>query len=181
MLPDLPPDDRLLIRTPRLDLVPLVAADAIDLFPVLDDAALGRWTGEAPPPDIETLRARLVVWETRRAPDGAELWLNWTMRRREDGSALGHLQATVTADAAAIAWVVGTAFHRQGFATEAGGALVGWLRGSLGVTVIEASIHPGNVASQTVASRAGLRATGRVLDGEVVWVLERHIVPSSQG
>ena len=123
MLPAPPTDDRLRILTPRLDLEPLGAEDAIDLFPVLDDAGLGRWTGETPPADIEALRARFAMWEARRSPDGTELWLNWTMRLREDRAAVGHLQATVTADTTAIAWVVGTAYQGQGFATEAARAM----------------------------------------------------------
>jgi RimJ/RimL family protein N-acetyltransferase len=158
------------LTTARLDLVPLTAADADDLFPVLDDIALGRWTGEAPPADIEALRKRFEAWEVGASPDGTERWLNWTMRRRDDERAIGHLQSTITAGSAAIAWVVGSAFQRQGFATEAARALVAWLHGR-NVTTIEAAIHPGNVASQTVAQRAGLRATDRLDDGEVVWEL----------
>ena len=163
------PTERL--TTARLDLVPLTAADADALFPVLNDTALGRWTGEAPPGDVEALRRRFEAWEVGASPDDTERWLNWTMRRRDDGRAIGHLQSTITARSAAIAWVVGSAYQRQGFATEAAKALVAYLRQDLGVTTIEASIHPGNVASQTVAQRAGLRPTDRLDDGEVVWEL----------
>ena len=159
------------LTTARLDLVPLTASDAEDLFPVFDDASLGRWTGDAPPADVETLRARFLAWEVGGSSDGSERWLNWTMRRRDDGRAIGHLQSTVTPRTAAIAWVVGTAFQRQGFATEAAQGLVRWLRDDLGVETIEASIHPGNVASQSVARHAGLRPTDRLDDGEVVWEL----------
>jgi len=159
------------LTTTRLDLVALTAADADDLFPVLDDVALGRWTGEAPPADVEALRRRFEAWEVGGSPDGTERWLNWTMRRRDDGRAIGHLQSTVMPRSAAIAWVVGSAFQRQGFATEAARALVTWLRRQ-NVSTIEASIHPGNIASQTVARRADLRPTDRLDDGEVVWVYE---------
>lgn len=159
------------LTTARLDLVPLTATDADDLFPVLDDAALGRWTGEAPPADVDSLRRRFEAWQVGGSTDGTERWLNWTMRRREDGRAIGHLQSTVTPRSAAIAWVVGTPFQQQGFATEAAQALVTWLQEVVGVTTIEASIHPDNVASQKVARRAGLRPTDRLDDGEVVWEL----------
>jgi RimJ/RimL family protein N-acetyltransferase len=93
------------------------------------------------------------------------------MRRREDYRAVGHLQSTVVGHTAAVAWVVGTAFNGQGFATEAARVLVAWLRDN-GVVEIEASIHPGNVPSQVVASRAGLQPTDRIDDGEVVWSFE---------
>ncbi|MGZ6545290.1 MAG: GNAT family N-acetyltransferase [Actinomycetota bacterium] len=169
MLPDLPPDDQMRLSTPRLDLVPLTAADADDLFPLLADLELGRFTGETPPADVEAVRARFAKWQARRSPDGAELWLNWVVRRRDDGRAVGYVQATVGDGDAAIAWTVGTAFQRQGFGTEAGHALIAWLRGAIGVPTIVGSIHPDNVASQIAARRIGLRPTARRHEGEVVW------------
>jgi RimJ/RimL family protein N-acetyltransferase len=156
------------LTTARLDLVPLTATDAEDLFPVFDDPALGRWTGDSPPADVEALRRRFAAWRAGPSQDSPERWLNWAMRRRADGRAVGHLQTTVVGDTASVAWVVGTAFQGQGFATEAARAVVAWLR-ETGIVAIEASIHPGNVASQVVASRAGLHPTDRIDDGEVVW------------
>lgn len=170
MLPDLPSDDELRITTARLDLTPLTADDADDLFPVLEDSALGRYTGEDPPADVDALRARFAWWASRRSPGGDELWLNWVIRLRDDGQAVGHLQATVGDGDAAIAWVVGTAFQRQGFATEAGAALIDWLRARLLIPRVFGCIHPDNVASQTAAARIGLRPTDRRYEGEVVWV-----------
>jgi RimJ/RimL family protein N-acetyltransferase len=169
VLPDLPADDAMRISTTRLDLVPLVAADADDLYPILRDPSLQRFTGETPPADVEAVRSGFARWEARRSPDDAELWLNWVLRRRVDARAIGLVQATVGEASTAIAWTVGVEFQRQGFATEAGGALITWLRESLGSTVIVGSIHPDNVASQTVAHRIGLRPTDRLHEGEVVW------------
>ena len=156
------------LTTARLRLVPLTAGDAEDLFLVFDDPALGMWTGATSPADVETLRRRFAAWEAGPSESSSERWLNWTMRRRDDGRAVGHLQSTVVGDTAAVAWVVGTAFQGQGFATEAARELVAWLRRS-GIDMVEASIHPGNVPSQVVASRAGLEPTDRIDDGEVVW------------
>lgn len=175
MLPDLPADDEMRISTPRLDLVPLNAGDADDLFPVLDDPALGRFTGETQPADVDVVRSGFAKWEARRSPDGAELWLNWVVRRRDDGRAIGYVQATAGAGDAAIAWTIGTAFQRQGFATEAGHALIAWLRDTLGVPLIVGSVHPDNIASQTAAHRIGLRPTDRRHEGEVVW---EYVPPS---
>jgi len=174
VLPDLPTDDRMRISTPRLDLVPLTAADADHLFPVLHDPELGRFTGGAPPADVEAVRVGFARWEARRSPDGTELWLNWVVRRRRDSRAIGLVQATVGDGDTAIAWTIGTAFQRQGFATEAGHALIAWLRDSLGVPGIVGSIHPDNIASQTAARRVGLRPTDRLHEGEVVW---RYVAP----
>jgi RimJ/RimL family protein N-acetyltransferase len=169
VLPDLPADDEMSIATSRLDLVPLTTDDATALFPVLDDPALGRWTGEALPADVDALRATYAMWASRRSPNGDELWLNWVVRRRDDDRAVGHLQATVGEATAAIAWVIGTPHQHQGFATEATRALIAWLLEDLGARSIVASIHPGNVASQAVARRIGLHPTDRRDYGEVVW------------
>lgn len=157
------------ILTTRLRLIPLTIGDADDLYPVLLDPELGRFTGEDPPLDVEALRERFDAWPGRRSPEGDELWLNWVVRRRADGRAVGYVQATVRADDAGIAWIVGTAFQRQGIATEAGAALTAWLHDPLGVPVVNACIHPDHVASRTVAERIGLRPTDRRYDGEVVW------------
>jgi RimJ/RimL family protein N-acetyltransferase len=156
------------LTTARLDLVPLTAGDAEDLFRVFDDPALGRWTGESPPADVGALRGRFAAWEAGPPQGSPERWLNWAMRRHADGRAIGHMQSTVVGETASVAWVVGSAFQGQGFATEAARAVVAWLR-ETGIVAIEASIHPGNVASQVVASRVGLHPTDRIDDGEVVW------------
>jgi RimJ/RimL family protein N-acetyltransferase len=169
VLHNLPTDDRMSLSTERLRIEPLAADDADDLFPVLDDAALGRYTGELPPDDVEALRARFERWERRRSPDGAELWLNWTVRLREDGRAIGALQASVSDHETSIAWTIGTPFQGQGFATEAADAILAWLRVMLGDATIVAWIHPDHVASQGVARRIGMRPTDRVRDGEVAW------------
>jgi RimJ/RimL family protein N-acetyltransferase len=95
--------------------------------------------------------------------------LNWVLRRRDDARAIGLVQATVGDGTTAIAWTVGTEFQRQGFATEAGHALIAWLREELGVNEIVGSIHADNVASQTAAHRIGLCPTDRLHKGEVVW------------
>jgi RimJ/RimL family protein N-acetyltransferase len=100
----------------------------------------------------------------------------------------GTIQATITSDpgigtgtaprtdahapVAVLAWVVGTAWQRQGIATEAAHGLVGWLE-NRGVRTFVAHIHPDHRASATVARAVGLNPTDDVQDGEVVW--RRHV------
>lgn len=178
VLPDLPADSEMRIATPRLDLVPLTADDAVDLFAVLDDPALGRWTGQEPPADVAGLRKKYTMWASRRSPAGDELWLNWVVRRRDDDRAVGHLQATVGAAHTEVAWVIGTPNQHQGFATEAAHALIAWLLEALGADSIVACIHPGHLASQAVADRVGMHPTDRRDDGEVVW---EYVTPPPRG
>jgi RimJ/RimL family protein N-acetyltransferase len=156
------------IRTARLRLVPLDAADADDLFPALDDARLHAFTGGAPL-SLDALRARYARLATGRSPDGRETWANWVVRLG-DGTAVGYLQATIAGGSAELAWVIGTPWQGRGLASEAAAALAAWLRAA-GVERLTAHIRPGHAASAAVASASGLHPTGQHDgDGEEVWV-----------
>lgn len=144
---------------------------------VLADPALYAFIGGAPP-TLEELEARFARWALG-SPRPGERWHNWVIRLREGSEAIGHLQATVINDAeddavdgrsADIAWLIGTAWQGRGYASEAVRALVGWLESS-GVRTFTAHVHPGHEASGRVAAAAGLAATDRIEDGEVVWRL----------
>ena len=161
------------IRSGRLSLTPLTVADADEMVGVLSGAALYTFTGGSPP-SLAELRARYAGLAGGRSPDGHEEWRNWIIRREPDGTAVGYVQATIAdgGTRAEIAWVVGLAWQRQGFATEAVRALVAWLD-ARGVTAIQARIHPDHVASAAVARRAGLVPTGQTDDGEQLWLRSR--------
>ena len=107
-----------------------------------------------------------------RSPDGAQRWLNWIVRRREDGRAIGTVQATVADEAgvvtAAVAWVVATPYQGRGYAREAAHVMVAWLRRS-GVARIVAHIHPQHAASAAVARAVDLTPTDIVVDDEILW------------
>src|SRR4029450_5599735 len=91
----------------------------------------------------------------------------WTVRRRSDSRAVGMLQAAFSDEgrAAEIAWAVGVPWQGQGIASEAAGAVVGWLAPHK-VSFIPAHIPPDHHASAKVATRAGLRPTGEYRDHE---------------
>jgi RimJ/RimL family protein N-acetyltransferase len=169
-LPALPSDEEQALRTARLDLIAILPEHATLLFPVLDDQALYDFMGGKPPEGVEALAATYAKREARRSPDGTQLWLNWMLRRRDDGDVVGFAQASVQAEHGEVAWVVGTASQGQGFASEAAAALVPWLFDTLGVPEVRACVHPDHEASQRVAHRAGLRRTDELDDGEEVWV-----------
>lgn len=159
------------LTTPRLDLVPLRPDDADEMVAVLADPQLYRFTGGHPPNRAE-LRERYERQSVGRSADGAEVWLNWIVRRRPEGDAIGFVQATIVdaGGSADVAWVIGTPWQGQGFATEAARALVDWLQ-LVGVSLITAHVHPDHRASAAVSARSGLEPTDRVEDGERVWQL----------
>jgi RimJ/RimL family protein N-acetyltransferase len=159
---------RAAIETTRLRLVPLTPRDAADLHPVLDDARLHVFTGGRPL-GRAALEARFERLATGTSDDGSETWANWVVRARAGETAIGYVQATIGADEAELAWVIGTAWQGRGYASEAAAALAAWLLGA-GVPRLTAHIRPDHHASAAVARAAGLRSTGE-LDGrgEAIW------------
>ena len=157
------------IATDRLEMLPLLREHAADLFSVLSDPLLYEFTHEVPPTSVEELYGRYALLESRRSPDGTQVWLNWVLLELTSGMAIGYVQATVESRQADIAWVVGTAWQRRGFATEAVIAMIVWLH-CAGVQVVRAKVHPLHAASQQVAAKAGLARTEEIVDGESVWV-----------
>ncbi|MFC7715075.1 GNAT family N-acetyltransferase [Nonomuraea recticatena] len=117
----------------RISLTPLTVADADEMVDVLSGERLYTFTGGSAP-TLEGLRARYTRQVTGRSPDGLEEWRNWIVRRGHDGQAVGYVQATITEQGrkAEIAWVIGLAWQRRGYASQAATALVAWLfdRGS---------------------------------------------------
>jgi RimJ/RimL family protein N-acetyltransferase len=160
------------ILTARLRQVPVRKQHAKAMFPILAEPELYEFTGGTPPASVEALAETYLAWESRRSPDGEQLWLNWMIRRIEGDEPVGTTQATVHPTHAFVAWVVGTEWQGRGYGSEAAAALVKWL-GGLGITDIRACVHPGHEASQQVARNAGLRPTKEMIDGEEVWALPR--------
>ena len=156
------------LATERLILEPLVPELAREMMSVLAAQSLYTFTGGRPP-TVQELAARYRGW-TRGPSRPGEAWLNWVVRLAGDEQAIGHLQATVVDGGreADIAWLIGTPWQGQGFASEAAGALVEWLEAN-GVTTVTAHVHPGHAASARVAANAGLARTTDVENGEIVW------------
>jgi RimJ/RimL family protein N-acetyltransferase len=163
-------DQECWLETTRLTLQPTLVADAPALFQLLKDPTMYTFTGADPPVRVEELRQRITRWESRKSADGAETWLNWTVRLKADDSVIGHMQTSLRAENAELAWVVGIPFQGQGYAKEAVQAIASFLRSNLSVRKFTASIHPQHAASQAVARSIGLAATRSVTsEGEQVW------------
>ena len=137
-------------------LEPQTAAHAAALFAVIGDPALYAYI-DAPPPQSEAaLRARLLRLEARRSPDGSEQWLNWVVRDPA-GTVVGYVQATVTPDRSAeIAYVIGRAHWRRGYAVAACRAMLAELAETYGVARVTVTLDPANAASLALARKLGL-------------------------
>ena len=159
-----------MIVTERLKLRPLRLDDADDMVVVLADETLYAVTGGRPP-DLNALRERYDRQAVGHSMDGTETWHNWILRRRDDGAAIGFVQATLVDGTAELAWLVGVASQGRGYATEAVRAVVDQLTAD-GARTIKAHIAPGHRPSEIVAERVGLAVTDQIDDGERVWALD---------
>lgn len=160
------------VRTERLRLVPVRVAHVDAMVEVLGDPALYALIGGSPPSAADLTR-RYRRWERPWSDDGCEGWLNWTAFRTGDDVAVGTVQATTAVAAgglsAEVAWIIGVPFQGFGYATEAAAAVVGWLV-EHGARDVHAHIAPDHPASEAVARRIGMRATGDFRDdGEQRW------------
>jgi RimJ/RimL family protein N-acetyltransferase len=159
------------LHTRRLAMDPLQVGDASEMVNVLDDRGLYKFTG-GDPPSLQDLESRYRK-QVAGSESSDEVWHNWILRLMKSGQAIGFVQATVTADTADVAWVVGADWQRRGYASEAAVEMCRWLR-ETGISSLTAHIHPEHDASARIAEKAGLRRTAEVdADGEVVWAPPR--------
>jgi RimJ/RimL family protein N-acetyltransferase len=159
------------LDTPRLRLAAVTEADAEEMAVVLSDPRLHEFIGGSPLGALE-LRTQYRRWAAGSG-NPHEVWLNWVVRLRDTGEAIGFVQATVARPPGArltaeVAWVTGVPWQGRGFAAEAAAALVGWLADA-GVGDVTACIHPQHRASERVAERVGFAPTGGTVKGERVW------------
>lgn len=159
------------LETARTQLEPLSVHHAEEMTAVLADAALYEYTG-GNAPTTEELSSRYATQVVGQSTDGREGWLNWIIRRRDSGNAVGFTQATLTREheglIADVAWVVAPQHQGNGFASEASRAMCDWLR-SCGTEQFVAYIQPANLPSIGVAKNLGMTVTDVVVDGEPRW------------
>ena len=139
---------------------PLQARHAGELFSVLNDDELYAFIDDRPPRTVEALVGRFEAWESRRSPDGSQLWLNWVVRESRDRLAVGYVQATVEGRQAHVGYVIGKSYWGKGFATAAVAWLIGQLH-SMNVDNIVATVEDRNQRSIRLLESLGFQQTRR--------------------
>ena len=159
------------VTTERLLLEPLSVEQAYPMVEVLADPSLYEYTG-GEPPSLELLQSRYAAQTVGKSDDGSQWWLNWVVVFQGTGEPAGFVQATVERERSAlvadIAWVISPRWQGQGIASEATGAMVGWLRSNR-VRRFTAHIHPDHHASMAVARNQAMHPTSERRDGETRW------------
>lgn len=144
------------LRTDRLVLEPVTAWHGESLFAFLKEPLLYTYIPREPPLAASHVARRFEQLETRRSPDGSELWLNWAVRIAANGYA-GLVEATVRADETAlVAWTVFLPHQRQGIGREAVAAMLAHLAAT-GVHEAAALIDTRNAASIRLAEALGFK------------------------
>ena len=144
-----------------LSLEPLLPTHAEAMFEVLADPAIYEYEN-APPVSVQALRERYGRLETRRSPDGRELWLNWVVRL-DGGPLIGFVQATVFAGGSAIvAYEFGSPWWGRGLARQAVTAMIDELQDAYHVRSLLAVLKTVNQRSAGLLQRLGfVRVPGR--------------------
>ncbi|MEO8703611.1 MAG: GNAT family N-acetyltransferase [Kofleriaceae bacterium] len=143
----------MIARTERLSLELLGHEHAEGLFAAFDHPAIHTYLVAPEVTTLAALHERIDHLARGPARDG-ETWLNVVMRRLDDAVLVGRLEATCYPGWAEIAYLVGLAYQRRGYAREG----LQWLLGELpsrGCSEIFAAIHPDNAASVGLVENLG--------------------------
>lgn len=151
-------------------LEPQTAEHSADLFAVLDDPELYVFIDDKEPASEAALAERLRRLESRQSPDGREQWLNWVVRTAA-GEVVGYVQATVRpGNEAEIAYVLGRAHWRRGYAANACRLMLAELRDAYGVRRVVATLDPRNAASAELLGKLGFEVfTSSPAEGEMIY------------
>jgi RimJ/RimL family protein N-acetyltransferase len=153
------------LATPNLTLEPLIAAHADELFAHLSDPAMYTYVPQDPPRSLDALRERYMRLETRRSPEGDQLWLNWLVR--QSTAAAGLMQATCSRDGKAlIAYEIFVPFQQRGIAAQAVAAMLAHLQQAGVMEVAVALVDTRNERSIRLLEKLGFVRTKFLKDAD---------------
>jgi RimJ/RimL family protein N-acetyltransferase len=151
-----------LITTERLVLRRFRGADAAVLADYRSDPAVARYQSWDAP--FSLLRAETAVANFIASDPGRAGWFQYAVERKEDRALIGdvavHLHDNLKQ--AEIGFTLATAYQKQGFATEAVGAIVDRLFRVQGLHKVAGECDARNVASAGLLERLGFRREGRL-------------------
>jgi RimJ/RimL family protein N-acetyltransferase len=163
------------LKTPRLVLRRFTAADLDAFVAYRADPEVARYQGwEAGFSRAEG--EQFIEWVTSVHPDTPGEWFQFAIERREAGGLIGDCAARFDPAGVEIGFTLVPAYQRMGYATEAVGALLGYVA-SRGHTMAVAWCDIDNQPSQRVLTRLGFALDGTV-DGEHRFTLD--LGPSSR-
>lgn len=155
------------LRTPRLVLTPVRAADVEPLLGHWNDAEVGRYLWDGVPVLAETVRD--VVASSERDFSRAGFGV-WAVRRTTAGALIGTCGLRATDDEVELLFSLDPAYRGRGLATEAARVV---LDHAVRLDPVVAFTDAGNVASQRVLARLGMTPCDFTTTPWVRWQLGR--------
>lgn len=148
------------VATERLSLRPFAAVDADDVVALAGDAEVARYLIHVPhpyPPELATswIASHAETWLAGGGP-------TWAITRAADRALLGSISLVWTPRhaRAELGYWLGRAHWHQGYAVEAGRAVIQWAFDHLDVGRVHAQHLGGNDRSARVLLALGLRPEG---------------------
>jgi len=153
----------MIFTTARLQARALTADDAENCFSVYGDPEVMRFItsdGE-PAPDVSIVRYLLESGMLAPQPDPRFGF--FALERTSDGEFIGTVALTAVEDSPdeyEVGWHLARRHWGNGYATEAGTALLEWGLSTLALDQVLALVRPGNDRSVRVCETLGMRAAG---------------------
>lgn len=142
------------LQTQRLLLEPLKQHHAALLYPILQDPQIYCYIPQEPPASIEVLQQHYQKLERRLSPTNEEAWLNWAVRLKLSEQFIGRVEASVSLKQSAdVAYIFGSRFWSNGYATEACQQVLQVLFDDYEVIEIKAQVDTRNKASIQLIER----------------------------
>jgi RimJ/RimL family protein N-acetyltransferase len=151
--------DRLLLRRFAMKDLPVFVAYRSDP----DVARYQSWQAPYPRASGE----RMIRGLLREHPDTPGQWFQFAIELRATGDLIGDCASGTDLEdsrQAEIGFTLRPEFQGQGYATEAAGALLGYLFGARAKHRVTARCDPRNAASIAVLGRLGMRREGHLLE-----------------
>lgn len=145
-----------ILQTQRLLLKPLKQSHATLLYPILQNPQIYCYIPQDPPVSLEMLEQHYHKLERRLSPTDEEAWLNWAVGLKSSEQFIGRVEASVSSNRIAnFAYVFGSQFWNNGYATEACQKVLQLLFDDYEVIEIKAQVDTRNQASIRLLERLG--------------------------
>ncbi len=153
------------LKTERLTLRPLRAADAEAMHRLVNDWEVTRTLAELPYPYPRDLADEWIASTIAQLEAGTGYHLAITGHEKKTEILVGvvGLRVDPASRTGRLGYWVGRAYWGHGVATEAAGRLTSWAFANLPIDRITAEVTEGNDASVAVLGRIGFRPTGNAM------------------
>jgi [ribosomal protein S5]-alanine N-acetyltransferase len=150
------------LETARLQLRAFSQTDAPAVFALMQDGKISENTLLIPNPYTLEDALSWIKSHTERAKRASGFSFAVTLRSSGDVVGGFGLHPDLTHAHAEIGYWVGTAFWGQGFAAEAGRAILDWAFAELALERVHAHVFAGNTGSVRVQEKMGMTLEGRL-------------------